>query len=75
MPFNNKIYFVAYDGLYVKSQGKEEITKITKLPLKSIQSSKQLDERTLILGSKITYYMDSDTWVDKIQLFDYTQYW
>lgn len=72
VPYKSKTYFVANSGLYVKDKSTVEIRKITDLPIKTIQRSQLLDEKTLILYPNITYSFETDTWKEGIQLYQYT---
>ena len=65
-----KTYFVAHSGLYVKESVSEEIKKVDGIPLKYIQRVQLLDEKTLILDSKITYDLETETWKEGIQLYN-----
>ncbi|MEM1322760.1 MAG: hypothetical protein AAGG75_21015 [Bacteroidota bacterium] len=69
VPCRSKIYFVASHGLYIKGTASEEIRKVNDLPLEGIKRSQLLDEKTLILDSKITYDLESKTWRNGIQLY------
>jgi len=69
VPYKSKTYFVAFKGLFVKQRDSEEIKKVNSIPLEIIQSSQLLDERTLILDSKITYDLEADLWEEGIQLY------
>ncbi|MFT4666044.1 MAG: hypothetical protein ACI8YQ_003070 [Polaribacter sp.] len=70
VPYESKIYFVAFRGLYVKGRDSDELQKVNGIPLEVIQSSLLLDEKTLILDSKITYDLKTDTWKEGIHLYN-----
>lgn len=70
IPFESKLFFVSFHGLYVKTSTTSDIIKLKNIPIELIQRSSQLNRNTLLLDSKITFDLKTNTWKEGIHLFD-----